>query len=164
MKVGSTECFKFTADAYTKTSNGTDPGEKGQSESAQIGTISSAGDILETIITVSGDRPVMIGLRNDNPTTALGSLLLQKSGTGSLLAPSMNINFYRGATLIESGRVKYTVNLDASSTVDELNITLPAFMFRIIDFPSAGTYTYKMNITSGDTIQVENFGLYAFEL
>lgn len=97
---------------------------------------------LSVSITTTG-KPVYIGLIYDTAQTVSGVVEANDNGSGTNFVLDMGIKILRGATTI------YTTQIyDSSFSNNVVRITLPLGLVNTIDVPSAGTYTYKMQVNA----------------
>lgn len=110
---------------------------------------------LSVTITTTG-RPVWIGLISSNPMSG-DSVVESISTVGD---PSATIIILNGSSVIST----YRSEIVASSAS---RVSLPSSVISTIDTPSAGTYTYKIQVntsTASNSVQVQNTKLIAYEL
>jgi hypothetical protein len=147
----------------TVTTNGTDPGAGGISQSASSGVFQtgSAAYVLvtnqSTTLTTTG-RPVMV-------------MLAGVSGSESKIGCVFLASFYcesgfkllRGATELSSSLVSFTRDLGSTNS----QMWVPPSSMMVIDTPAAGTYTYHFHARSegGVTLtDVSHTRIVAYEL
>lgn len=120
-------------------------------------TSGSPADVtnLSVSLTTTG-RPVMVFLQGDGAgaTTSMGL-------TSSNFGASFNIYLIRGASQLDFISVSNTITGSTAVTW-----TVPPSSYRFVDFPAAGTYTYKIQTSVGtsDTVSFTNVKLIAYEL
>jgi hypothetical protein len=111
---------------------------------------------LSATLTTSG-RPVYVGLIPDG-TTAV-SVLSASIGSGTSIAGVFKI--FRGATLVAQ------TEIGAGGASGALAVYEPVGSLWAVDFPAAGTYTYKLQAESSSasvTTSVSNAKLIAYEI
>ena len=124
-------------------STGTTVGVLGVALSASSGTFQTTStsqvDItnLSITITTSG-RPVFIGLIADGSGTANNFIAAENATSSNIMRA--NFFFYRGSTQLSEYQVQRRENV----TTTGYFLAIPSSSLNIIDFPSAGTYTYKL--------------------
>lgn len=136
----------------------------GQQQSSSCDAYSTTSTIYTTVtnlsvsITTSG-RPVLVQLIFDQNGSFPGELYASRAANTLTWLWRLK----RDSTVIEEA--KYTMANDTSVAVPEWSWA-PSSV-RTIDFPSAGTYTYTMDVradTSGTTIKVQRVRLLVLEL
>lgn len=163
--IGSSSANKVI-DAYTR-STGASVGVRGVAISSSCGTFTTTSasevDITNLSVTIiTSGRPIFIGLIPNNDLASLGGDVrttdLASTGT------SGDIFFERDSTVI--GRQNISLTVDTTATENTLEIRLPCSSFSTVDFPAAGTYTYKAqaSASTGDTTTVFRARLIAYEL
>lgn len=140
----------------------------GQQISASSGVFSSssasATDVtnLSVSITTTG-RPVFVGLMHDGTVTAGQYSILKANAVGGGGDDNRVIfSLVRGATIIAQSALRNQL-----TTTELVSTEVPSSSLWIIDVPSAGTYTYKAQVTvpvPADSAEVQYTKLIAYEL
>jgi len=134
----------------------------GQQVSSSSGSFSmSSGtyaDVTNLSITITTTgRPVMLFLIDDN--SSVGNV----QATSSNENVGMKLKFLRDSTKISEQAFQ-----DQFGAAGSTNIAIPPGSFKAFDTPSAGTYTYKVQVAttlgSSPTANVNNCKLVGFEL
>lgn len=127
-------------------------------------TTASATPVDVTSVTVTittTGRPVMIFLEND-PTVASGSNVGEIQGGTAGPAGSFSMFAYikQGSTII------FITELEGTTTPATAGCSWSPGSIMCIDFPAAGTYTYKLQVVlnTGTQIVVRNVSLVAYEI
>lgn len=100
---------------------------------------------LSAVITTTG-RPVFIGLIADGS----GFSVINVSNTAAVLATVGKLYFVRGSITV----AEYQTNITFSTALTTNQFSLPGSSFYYIDTPSAATYTYKLQVSSGTSNQI----------
>jgi hypothetical protein len=129
----------------------TSSGTSGQTVTSTSLTDLSNGSVS---LTTTG-RPVFIGLVSRTPAT---NAYIQNSGSTS---PTCYVAFLRDGTVV------YQQEMTVSATGASAVVTrLPISCFWTIDTPAAGTYTYKCQLKTetSEQIDISNVSLIAYEI
>ena len=127
----------------------------GQQVSSSCGNFTTASDAyvsvtnLSVTITTSG-RPVMV--------------MLQADGTNS--ASSLYTPFAGNTILVQILRGASSVSISYIGASVDTGLIVPPSSILVLDTPSAGTYTYSVNVlaTASESIYINNAVLVAYEL
>ncbi len=118
---------------------------------------------LSVTITTSG-RPVWIGLVWDG-SEAAPFVSCQQNSAAAGASPITYARFRRGTTVISLSQMQlFVINGPTTSTPQ---VSYPLSSFWHLDTPSAGTYTYTMQVagsSGGESIQVRGAKLVAYEI
>lgn len=113
-------------------------------------TFSSTGDNVERDATglsvsfTSTGRPVWIFFEKDFTGIGLGEFYVGRTATGGgATSVSCDVFIYRGASKIHGSRI-YSTLTPSSGGVSGMAKSIPASSVNKIDFPSAGSHTYKV--------------------
>ena len=155
-------------DQYSRTS-GTSVSERGVAVSNTINTNTTSTSFVDitnaTItITATGKRPVMFFLAPASTSLNSGSVLVTKDNATSTNTLLGNIKLVRDATDVANTYISHNYVTDTNI---EHSITLPAGTVKFTDFPTAGTYVYKLQGAVNATytrLQFVNCKLVAYEL
>lgn len=98
------------------------------------------GPVSGTSVTITTTgRPVMVSLVPD-PASAGVSYLEAAANNGAGTPANFTIQFFRGVTNLSGGRLMSEGGTDVS-------VRVPPSSFMVMDFPTAGTYTYTWTAT-----------------
>lgn len=120
------------------------------------------GDItnLSVSITTTG-RPVFVGLVGEG--TDFSYVDVDKTSVSAAVNVTVMIKFLRDSTTLSSQKAVF-----GGTASNDLSGSIPVSSFWHIDTPSAGTYTYKVQMRTGDatdtTGSIVNAKLIAYEL
>jgi hypothetical protein len=154
-------------------STGTTVGIGGIAISASSATFSTSSSSLVDVtnlsvtITTSG-RPVQLALIADGSGGTSG-IQIQRSPTATTsLINTGFVSFVRGSTVLTDDQIGNAITSGAS-TFTNLKVDYPASAFAYIDAVSAGTVTYKLQVSHSGTLgsgilSVTRCKLIAFEL
>lgn len=145
----------------------------GQQISASSGTYSSTSsgtdlDVtnLSVTITTTG-RPVWLGIIHDGSiNTPIIGLNQNNPSNVTAAVTDTEFRFVRGTTVVARLQCSIGVGLSVAN-VDYVYSYWPPSSFQHIDIPSAGTYTYKVQVNFGatnSTFSCQRVQLVAFEL
>jgi len=125
-------------------------------------TSASATDVTNLTVTITTTgRPVFIGVQADGGSSAG---LFSSFGTGTQAAPNVQAYIVRGSTVIAVLPLGVT---DPSGSAAVVGVAVPCSSIWCIDVPSAGTYTYKiqvLRVSSNTTVALQNAKLIAYEM
>lgn len=137
----------------------------GQQLSSSCGLFSSTGgssvDVTNLTVTITTTgRPVFLGLISDGSNGSAAMLGAQVSSGSSTFAAAF-FNILRSTTIVASHEVDVT-----GATSNQIGSFVPVSSLWHIDVPAAGTYTYKVQITTFPSITayVEYAKLIAYEM
>lgn len=135
-------------DAFTRSSTGTTVGLRGIAISTSSDTFTSTSAAMTDVTNLSveittGGRPVHLSVQPDG-TSGQSGIGFQLAGAAD--GGAIEVQYLRGTTTVCLYRLASKEN--GTSSDYALEVTLPP----CIDTPAAGTYTYKLQVSSASSI------------